>query len=250
MPELRPPELYQGRLPCPSCLGLPMEKIHFEGSNLVLDSCTRCGGIWFDKGEVELLSQINAQMAQKQIQLQPKTHIMQCHQCMNPMERNLDRCSRCNWENKLDCPSCNQTMSIARVDGLKLDYCKKCQGVWFDNVELSTIWNRRLERLAGAKQPGHFDADDTAGVFLDILFYSPHLAFYTGEAIAETIIHAPELAEGAINVVANAPELAAGAVEALAHAPDLAAGMLEGVGDLAGGIFGAIGEIISGLFDL
>ncbi|MGV3524915.1 MAG: zf-TFIIB domain-containing protein [Candidatus Sericytochromatia bacterium] len=226
----------EGRYPCPVCLGLPMEKIRFARPVLELDGCSRCGGIWFDAGEVQKLAQINPQLALKQINLAPKSYVMQCHQCSQPMDRNAAHCPHCRWHNQLDCPICQQPMSVKTVDGLKLDYCKPCKGVWFDNIELSTIWNRRLMNLSQDYRSGRRGRDDAADLFLDVLIFAPDVAYYGGYAVADTLIHAPELA--------------AGAVEAVAHAPELAGNLIEGMAGLAGGIFEAIGEIIGGIFDL
>lgn len=227
---------HEARYPCPVCLGLPMEKLRFvnpqQGQELVLDACKRCGGIWFDAGEVQLLAQIHPQVAQRQIALNPAAVHMKCHQCMAVMDRDADTCGQCGWKNLLDCPVCQKAMAVSRVDDLKLDYCKSCKGIWFDNLELSNIWNRRLEQLA--RRQRRFDADDAGDLFLDVLIFAPDLAFYGAHALAETVYHAPELA--------------AGAVEALANLPETAGNVVEGVGDLAGGIFEAIGAIISAIF--
>ena len=43
----------EARYPCPVCLGVAMTKtpIGRDGA-LVLDHCARCGGVWFDAGEL------------------------------------------------------------------------------------------------------------------------------------------------------------------------------------------------------
>lgn len=228
---------HEARYPCPVCLGLPMEKLRFINAaqklELILDSCKRCGGIWFDAGEVQLLSQIHPQVAMRKIELRPEAQHMKCHQCMQVMGRNDERCGQCGWHNRLDCPVCVQPMQVSHLEELKLDYCKACQGIWFDNIELSAIWNRRLAELS-QRQPGRFDAGDAGDLFLDVLTFSPHLTYLGAEALGRAVYHAPELA--------------AGAVEALANLPGTAGNVVEGAGELAGGIFEAIGMIIASIF--
>src|SRR5436853_562362 len=46
----------ESKMPCPVCLGVTMTKVTLGagGKNaLTLDHCGRCGGIWFDGGDLE-----------------------------------------------------------------------------------------------------------------------------------------------------------------------------------------------------
>lgn len=266
----------EARYPCPVCLGLPMNKIKFDSPDLVLDACSRCGGMWFDAGEVDQLKQVHTHLANKHITLKDTAFKMQCHQCSARMDRNTDHCPQCNWHNILDCPVCDKPMTTSTVKGIKLDYCKDCKGVWFDNIELAAIWNGELDRMTHDHQPsGNYTAGDfavdAAGTFLDILLYTPHRGYYGGmyydngyysgtDLVADTLIHAPDLAAGAVDLIASAPgavvegiasapEVAGAAVEMLASAPEVAGAVVEGIAWVAGSIFELLGEIIGGLFD-
>lgn len=243
--------LLEARYPCPVCLGLPMEKLSFQNPPLVLDTCSRCGGMWFDYGEVNQLKHLHPQMALKKVAMREQDYMMQCHQCQHPMRRNLDQCSSCGWKNRLDCPVCQKQMSVVNKDGLKLDVCKSCKGVWFDNHELVQIWNGALDRMKKNYQGRYTDVgDDALYLFLDVLTYSPDLAFYTADAAVNLITHTPDLAAAAVEAVAHAPDLAASAFEAVANAPEVAGAVVEGVANVAGGIFEVIGAILGGIFDL
>jgi uncharacterized protein len=44
------------------------------------------------------------------------------------------------------CPVDNETLVMADRNGVEIDYCPKCRGVWLDRGELDKI----LERAAGA----------------------------------------------------------------------------------------------------
>ena len=244
----------EARYPCPVCLGLPMQKIQFQDPELTLDSCSRCGGIWFDFGEVNQLKQLHPQLAEKHISLRDEDYRMQCHQCSAMMDRNAEVCPECHWKNILACPVCQKPMEVVRFGDIKLDCCKACKGAWFDNIELAQLWNGRLDQLSDDYKQRRGDNDISPGeeaayIFLDVLTYSPDLAFYTAEAAVDLISHAPDLAAGAVELVANTPDLAAGAIEMLANAPDLAGGVIEGIGHLAGGIFEVIAAILGGIFD-
>ncbi|WP_354686451.1 zf-TFIIB domain-containing protein [Cupriavidus necator] len=50
----------------------------------------------------------------------------------------------------MDCPVCPQTQLVmSERQGIEIDYCPKCRGVWLDRGELDKI----LERSAAAPAP-------------------------------------------------------------------------------------------------
>lgn len=44
----------------------------------------------------------------------------------------------------MNCPICNVPLNIAERQGVEIDYCPQCRGVWLDRGELDKI----IERLA------------------------------------------------------------------------------------------------------
>jgi uncharacterized protein len=46
----------------------------------------------------------------------------------------------------MNCPICNVTLQIADRQGVEIDYCPQCRGVWLDRGELDKI----IERSAAA----------------------------------------------------------------------------------------------------
>lgn len=42
------------------------------------------------------------------------------------------------------CPSCHSTLEIAERQGIEIDYCPRCRGVWLDRGELDKIIDRSL----------------------------------------------------------------------------------------------------------
>lgn len=231
---MREPEV---RYPCPVCLGVKLSKVRLVAKPaLTLDRCERCGGIWFDEGEVERLARLRVEGARRQIQPSTAAFSMSCHRCQALMDRNAETCSACGWKNVLECPVCSRTMERREVEGLHLDFCGKCRGVWFDQIELAEIWNLRLaapERHKAGIGPvaagiGRVSAD----VVADVLLWHPEVAVWGGRA---AVGGARVVASGLANVAAEAPELIGGA--------------LKVTGDLAGTIFEAIADIVSSLFD-
>lgn len=48
----------------------------------------------------------------------------------------------------MNCPVCNVELRIADRQGVEIDYCPKCRGVWLDRGELDKL----IERAAGVEQ--------------------------------------------------------------------------------------------------
>ncbi len=48
----------------------------------------------------------------------------------------------------MNCPNCNETLVMADRQGVEIDYCPKCRGVWLDRGELDKI----IERSAAYTQ--------------------------------------------------------------------------------------------------
>jgi Zn-finger nucleic acid-binding protein len=45
-------------------------------------------------------------------------------------------------EIKMNCPICNIPLTMAERQGVEIDYCSKCRGVWLDRGELDKIIER------------------------------------------------------------------------------------------------------------
>jgi Zn-finger nucleic acid-binding protein len=216
---VRPGGPIETRWPCPVCVGARMEKIHIrdKAGTLTLDTCPRCGGLWFERGEVGQLttrkpSSLSSHVATRTDRVRPP-----CLGCHSPLDRDAEKCGVCGQRNVLHCPSCDREMERREHAGLILDFCRHCHGVWFDNAELSAIWRLKLaDAVASRRQSGGVsDAAAIGGdVLLNAMFWTPDLVIYGGMAAGQ----------------------AAGAA-------------VEVVGSAAGGVFEAVMEIISGLFE-
>lgn len=56
----------------------------------------------------------------------------------------------------MQCPNCNETLIMTDRQGVEIDYCPKCRGVWLDRGELDKI----IERTAGYAGPENDKYDD------------------------------------------------------------------------------------------
>ena len=209
------------RWPCPVCVGVAMEKAPLGGkaAGLTIDYCPRCGGLWFDRGEVGQLAQRAPAVLREFVDARVDRVRPPCQGCLAPLDRDAERCPACGHHNILDCPVCDRPMERRAHAGLVLDLCAKCHGVWFDNAELSAIWRMNVvaattRARSGRRGRGAEAASVGGDVLLGAMFWTPDLVLYGG--------------------------MAAG------HAAGAAA---EVVGSAAEGVFATIMEIISGLFE-
>ena len=59
----------------------------------------------------------------------------------------------------MKCPIDGETLVIADRQGVEIDYCPKCRGVWLDRGELDKIIERSEAPRAAAQQSGPWDGD-------------------------------------------------------------------------------------------
>jgi Zn-finger nucleic acid-binding protein len=214
------------RYPCPVCLGVKMAKLQpSPDAALTLDYCQRCGGVWFDEGEVPLLRKCHPRAFAATVVLKPDVHRMRCHGCGAALERNDPRCAACGWRNVLECPVCGGALNPVERDGRRLDVCRTCRGAWFDNVELAAIWNDEVTAIA--RRPGALPAPNYGAdhFLLGAVLWGPDLVWH-GALALDALGHAGP---------------------AVADLGGIAGAAVEGTGSLAGSVFGAIADIISGL---
>jgi uncharacterized protein len=56
----------------------------------------------------------------------------------------------------MKCPNCNETLIMADRQGVEIDYCPNCRGVWLDRGELDKI----IERSASYSNPSDTERYD------------------------------------------------------------------------------------------
>lgn len=49
----------------------------------------------------------------------------------------------------MKCPTCQEDLVMSDRQGIEIDYCRKCRGVWLDRGELDKI----IERSIGSDTP-------------------------------------------------------------------------------------------------
>ena len=107
---------------CPDCIAPMRQQSCYD---ILLDTCDRCGGIWFDEGEMGRLMRCErAALLDVDEQVIPEIkrkegHVSRraCPDCLVPLERYLYQHS----------------------SPIELDACPRCNGVWVDDRELAKI---------------------------------------------------------------------------------------------------------------
>lgn len=54
----------------------------------------------------------------------------------------------------MNCPNCNEVLVMAERQGIEIDYCPKCRGVWLDKGELDKMIERSATQSTIQTQPG------------------------------------------------------------------------------------------------
>lgn len=64
----------------------------------------------------------------------------------------------------MKCPVCNETLTMTDRQGVEIDFCPKCRGVWLDRGELDKILERAASYQAAPVSAGdsrrHYKDDD------------------------------------------------------------------------------------------
>lgn len=58
----------------------------------------------------------------------------------------------------MKCPNCDETLVMTERQGVEIDYCPKCRGVWLDKGELDKIIEKSQSRIANT-QPANRNVD-------------------------------------------------------------------------------------------
>jgi membrane associated rhomboid family serine protease len=111
------------KLRCPVD-GNDLERVAFQG--IEVDLCKKCGGIWFDQGELDDVMREAMAQPQSVARLDP--------QAGAPIKQTPHR--------EPTCPRCQKAMVpeiFGRVSNIELDRCPQCSGQWADGGELSAL---------------------------------------------------------------------------------------------------------------
>ena len=118
---------------CPAC---KKDMIVVEHSNVELDYCLNCHGVWFDSDELELL--------------------LKCLKLDTPdlmLSHILGLEEAATGEKKIRCPICRRKMKKTTIGDhpeILIDACTRKDGLWFDGGEIVEL----VKKLAKKKSLG------------------------------------------------------------------------------------------------
>ena len=55
----------------------------------------------------------------------------------------------------MKCPVDNETLLITHRDGVEIDYCPKCRGVWLDRGELDKLISKSEQQITNISERGY-----------------------------------------------------------------------------------------------
>ncbi len=53
----------------------------------------------------------------------------------------------------MNCPKCHVELRMADRQGVEVDYCPECRGIWLDRGELDKIIERSAAAMGGGPEP-------------------------------------------------------------------------------------------------
>lgn len=114
---------------CPKCSA---ELFSFNVDDIELEQCTSCEGIWFDKNELKRIKdKADSDLNWMDYEIWKHT---------DKFKLNVK---------KYDCPKCGDKMEVLDYDNtsIEIDYCRSCNGIWFDKGEIENLINILEEEL-------------------------------------------------------------------------------------------------------
>jgi Zn-finger nucleic acid-binding protein len=60
----------------------------------------------------------------------------------------------------MKCPTCSVDLKMADRQGVEIDYCPQCRGVWLDRGELDKIIDRAQSQTSSPQPPPDYRRDD------------------------------------------------------------------------------------------
>jgi len=105
-----------------------------------IDKCHQCDGLWFDRGELEQIRQLDQIDIEEQIEREFGNPTFEPGKVDGYM-----RCPRCP-KGRL------QQVTYTLQKRVKIDRCESCFGIWIDDTELDSIVGeeRALEKVASS----------------------------------------------------------------------------------------------------
>jgi Zn-finger nucleic acid-binding protein len=120
-----------------------MDSVRRRG--VVVDHCGGCGGHWFDRGELSAWIEGIGGDPEYLLDIAPEADPRRCRYCGGE-DHGDGVCSVCGKAVALCCPRDGTDLLIVEEQGVQVDVCLKCHGIWFDGDELASIAQRWMAK--------------------------------------------------------------------------------------------------------
>jgi Zn-finger nucleic acid-binding protein len=57
----------------------------------------------------------------------------------------------------MTCPNCQETLTMSARQGVEIDFCPKCRGIWLDRGELDKLLEREAALVGGRARSHEHD---------------------------------------------------------------------------------------------
>ena len=113
---------------CPKC---QREMVGFQRVGVALDRCEQCKAVWFDRHELDTYRGDRKREGEVTVTMNPRFIAS---------------------EGNLVCPRCRKALEVGQLEGVEIDRCPECAGLFLDRDDLD-----RLEGLAGLRILAHIE---------------------------------------------------------------------------------------------
>jgi len=120
---------------CPKCVGVLKARKIGAKDPITVDACFVCGGIWFDKDELELL--VNKEIFDTvEFNLEAEPLADDDLRKQVDLDKKEAICPRCSGNKKMIKKASERNKNVT------IDFCESCGGIWLDSGEFAKISKR------------------------------------------------------------------------------------------------------------
>lgn len=125
--------------------------------------CYTCGAYWFDGGALAAVLS-GSGLALEAVQGRRGKAADTCRWCGEQYAPGTTMCAECARPLGYPCPNGHGTMEIIEEQGVELDHCATCEGIWFDGREFLELSRALKEAQGGAAMPRGAESVSTSGL--------------------------------------------------------------------------------------
>jgi Zn-finger nucleic acid-binding protein len=124
---------------CLRC-GAKLHELPYPKTNVAIDVCTDCKGVWLDRGEFEELEEHLSEL----VQSDDPAYAERAQALFDDLDLGATH--------RASCPKCRGALVAELEGGVRAEYCQDCRGTWLDSGDLTRVVgvSRRIKFKGGA----------------------------------------------------------------------------------------------------